>query len=317
MILAAKTKRNPYNDRFVDGHPTIMTRPFACVRLRWLIALTLVTIAIAYLGLRGNPPSNAVPEQVVLHGPTMGTTYSIRYRPEAGSPPPKEIQRLIDTELEIVNQQMSTYRGDSEISRFNESRSTEWFPVSMDTAMVVDLAQQIAKTSGGAFDITVGPLVNLWGFGPDGGHQSIPSQSQVDAARAICGYENLSVRLNPPALKKEISELRVDLSAIAKGHGSDRLRKLISSKGILHLFVEIGGEIATQGYRDGDSPWRIGIEAPNVDQRSIQTTIELSGESLATSGDYRNFFERSKVRYSHTIDPKTGRPVTLSIAVKH
>ena len=244
----------------------------------------------------------------------MGTTYSIRYRPASGCPTPQEMQRLIDDELDRVNLQMSTYRNDSELSRFNDSRSTDWISVSAETAYVVDLAQQIAIASDGAFDVTVGPLVNLWGFGPDGRKDQVPSADEVDAAKKIVGYKNLDVRLEQPALKKSLPELRVDLSAIAKGHGSDRVSGLLKANGVEHSFVEIGGEIVTRGNRVDNQPWQIGIEAPLDFERSIQTVIGISGAALATSGNYRNFFLRDGQRFSHTIDPSTGRPVTHQLA---
>jgi len=279
-----------------------------------IAAITIPLMVIVYFTSRSSPPAPPALDHIVLHGETMGTTYNIRYRPAAGIPTASEVQRLIDDELESVNRQMSTYRKDSELSQFNDSRSTEWFPVSEETAFVVELAQQIAVATQGAFDVTVGPLVDLWGFGPGGRRDSLPTSSEVEAAKAMTGYEHLSVRLDPPALRKRMPELQVDLSAIAKGHGSDRVAALLKSKGVQHLFVEIGGEIVTEGYRLGTQPWQIGIEAPRSLERSVQVTIGLSGAALATSGNYRNFFQVSDSRFSHTIDPKTGRPVTHQLA---
>ena len=244
----------------------------------------------------------------------MGTTYTVRYLPELGSPSRQEMHRLIEEELKRVNQQMSTYLKDSEITQFNDSKSTDWFSVSLETAKVVDLSLQISVVSEGAFDVTVGPLVNLWGFGPGKRKNTIPTDAELEAASAHVGYKNLSVRLDPPALKKLDPELQADLSAIAKGHGADRVGKVIETNGIKNYFVEIGGEIFASGNRADGQPWQVGIEAPLDFKRSIKTIIGLSGVALATSGDYRNFFESEGQRFSHTIAPNTGRPVSHQLA---
>ncbi len=255
-----------------------------------------------------------IPIQESLHGQTMGTTYTIRYQPESSGRLKQEMHRLLDDELLRVNQQMSTYLKDSELTRFNDSISEDWFSVSKDTAEVVDLSLQLSEASGGAFDVTVGPLVNLWGFGPGKRSSAIPTNEELETARPLVGYKQLSVRLDPPALKKANPGLRVDLSAIAKGHGADRVGAVIRANGISNYFVEIGGEIVASGKRADRQPWQVGIEAPLDFQRSIQTTLGLSNAAIATSGDYRNFFESDGQRFSHTIDPSTGRPVVHQLA---
>ncbi len=253
-------------------------------------------------------------DHVVLNGRTMGTTYCVRYRPSDQHVNREVVQRLIDDELERVNAQMSTYREDSEVSRFNRWESSEWFAVSSETAHVVQLAQKISDISDGAFDVTVGPIVDLWGFGPGMRRESIPSDEEIKAARELVGYKNLEVRISPPGLRKLIPNLRIDLSAIAKGHGADRVSELLERQGFQDSFVEIGGEIVTRGHRNATEPWQIGIESPQDFTRSIALVIGLSDSALATSGDYRNFFTRGDSRFSHTIDPPTGRPVTHSTA---
>jgi len=224
------------------------------------------------------------------------------------------VHRLVEEELKRVNQQMSTYIQDYEIMRFNVSRSTDWFSVSIETVSVLDLSLQISVVSDGAFDVTVGPLVNLWGFGPNKRKNSIPTDEELETARAAVSFKNLAVRLDPPALKKMDPALQVDLSAISKGHGVDRVSEVIRTHGITNFFVEIGGEIFASGMRVDGMLWQVGIEAPLDFKRSIQTIIGISGVALATSGDYRNFFESEGQRFSHTIDPNTGRPVTHQLA---
>ncbi len=250
---------------------------------------------------------------IKLEGATMGTTYTVRYVLETDTPASSEMHCLIDAELERVNQQMSTYISDSEISTFNRSKSTDWYAVSSETAQVVDIARQISASSGGAFDITVAPLVNLWGFGPDKESDRIPADRDIEARMAHVGYRLLDVRLEPPGLKKRHPSLSIDLSAIAKGHGVDRVGKVLSTHGIHRYFVEIGGEIAARGTRPDGQSWQVGIEAPS-DERDIQTIVGLVDAAIATSGDYRNYYERDGQRYSHTINPSTGRPVTHTLA---
>lgn len=280
---------------------------------RSFAVLALVALLVSGQWLGRKPQTLREPQQL-LQGSTMGTTYTIRYHTKQDGEKHPNMQLLIDDELNRVNQQMSTYLKDSEISRFNESRSTDWFPVSADTANVVDLSLQISTISGGAFDVTVGPLVNLWGFGPDKTREAIPSSADIEATKAAVGFEKLSVQLSPPALKKSMPELQVDLSAIAKGHGVDRVAELFRKHGISDFFIEIGGEIYANGTRLDGQPWQVGIEAPFANTQSIQTVVGLTGAAMATSGDYRNFFEVNGQKFSHTIDPSSGFPVTHQLA---
>lgn len=281
---------------------------------RSLAYVALVFVVAALIYWNGRPQAEPVATQQLLRGPAMGTTYTIRYLPQAGCPTIQEMHGLVEKELARINQQMSTYLKDSEVSRFNASASTDWFPVSIETAQVVELAQQISIVSDGAFDITVAPLVNLWGFGPIKHDPEIPSEAELKAAQALVGYKNLEVRLDPPALKKSHPGLQIDLSAIAQGDGSDRVGQVIRSSGIANYFVEIGGEIVTLGNRVDGQPWQVGIEAPREFERSVQAVIGISGMAITTSGNYRSFFEVDGQQYSHTIDPSTGRPVTHALA---
>lgn len=257
-------------------------------------------------------PENRV---IALQGATMGTSYSIQV---VDLPPAIELKVLrdrIETELDLVNDLMSTYRDDSELSGFNRSRTTDWFAVSPELAGLVKEAARISAVSAGAFDPTVGPLVNLWGFGPGGdGTDTPPTDTEIAQATARVGYRKLSVRSDPPALRKSEPALYLDLSAIAKGYGVDRLADLFDAIGIANYLIEIGGELRGRGYKGQDRPWRIAVERPDPGRRAVHRILALRDGALATSGDYRNFFEHAGKRYSHTIDPKTGRPVTHSLA---
>lgn len=242
----------------------------------------------------------------MLNGQTMGTTYTVKLVPQTDAPSLEKVSAEIEKELASVNQQMSTYLPNSEISLFNESGSTDWFDVSSETAATVQQAQEFSVITDGAFDVTIGPLVDIWGFGPNGRSKNVPSKTRIDKVRATCGYDKLSVRLAPPALRKSVADLQVDLSAIAKGHGVDRVASIMDRLGFEAYFVEIGGEVRTRGKKADGTPWRIGIERPLVGKREMHLAVELASLSLATSGNYRNFYELGDGFAVHTIDPKTG-----------
>ena len=271
-------------------------------------------LATAFSGCRVVDRTGREEVPVVIEGLTMGTYYrvSVAALPENSSA--EELEVEIEAILDEVNQQMSTYISNSELSLFNSSGSSDWFSVSEDTAKVVSRGIDIYKLSGAAFDITVGPLVNLWGFGPLGRREDLPGDKEIAEAMAKTGSAHLKVRLSPPALKKQISDLYVDLSAIAKGFAVDRLAELLNSLGTAAFLVDIGGEIRARGTKSGGAAWRIGIESPIAGSREVQKIVELDNSAMATSGDYRNYFEVDGVRYSHEIDPRTGRPVTHRLA---
>ncbi|WP_159565085.1 FAD:protein FMN transferase [Budvicia diplopodorum] len=253
------------------------------------------------------------PSQSAISGQTMGTYYSIKYVGKPDSPDEKALQSQIDKLLEQVNDQMSTYRPGSELSRFNSSREVNQpFPVSAATVKVVNEAMRISRLSQGALDITVGPLVNLWGFGPEARPDEVPSDGELEKRKAWVGMDKLSVEGH--SLIKHVPELYLDLSSIAKGYGVDAVADYLASLGINDYMVDIGGEVRTKGHNDRNTPWRIAIEKPvaGIEQK-VQEIIEPGDMAMATSGDYRNFFEVNGVRYSHTIDPRTGRPISNNI----
>lgn len=274
--------------------------------------LFFLGVAVSFLFTSVSKPAFADSSRVLeVRGETMGTTYSVKV-----FDPPEwddEFRFEIEAELRSVNDQMSTYLKSSEISRFNRSESTDWFDVSAETATVVEAAQRISRATDGAFDVTVLPLVNAWNFGPEPRSRRPPVDSSVEATRKLVGYERLHVRTDPPALRKDDPTLQVDLSAIAKGHGVDRVVELLTRAGAVNLFVEIGGEVRATGDKAG-VPWRIGIQRPDAVSNAILVPYPLVDRAVATSGDYRNRFEAEGTEYSHTIDPRTGRPATHRIA---
>jgi len=272
-----------------------------------LAAASLVCIAITIGGV-----SAADTPMLVGGGETMGSTYMVKvYDPPKGFP--EDWQLRVDAELRLITDQMSTYTDNSEISRFNASTSLEWFDVSRDLALVVSRAQEISKISGGAFDITVSPLVKAWSFGPSKKRNVPPSDDEIASLRPLVGYDNIEARLEPPGLRKKIPGVTIELNAIAPGHGADRLVDLLAGLGAENLFVEVGGEVRVTGDKGGQ-PWTVGIQQPDVEGQVVAVAYPLKDQSVATSGDYRSFFEYEGKRYSHTIDPRTARPITHNLA---
>jgi len=238
----------------------------------------------------------------------MGTGYNVKYF----GPARPELDAAIDVRLQTLNAQLSTYRDDSEISRFNKAPANEWFAVSASTAEIVISAQAISRLSAGAFDITVGPLVNLWGFGAADYRDSPPPAAAIEALLSTLGYANVEVQTAPPMLSKKRPETAIDLSAIAKGYAVDEVGKLLDAAGLDAWLVEVGGELRTRGSKPGGN-WQVAIEKPAPAERRVQRIVALRDAAIATSGDYRNFFEFDGVRYSHSINPRTGWPVKAGI----
>lgn len=247
-------------------------------------------------------------------GSTMGTSYDLKLVPAPGQTVPVDFQPRTEALLARINQTLSTYDPHSELSRFNRNPSTDWVTVSPELQQIVTEALRISELSSGVFDITVGPLVNLWGFGPEPRRDQVPTDTAIAQARERVGYWRLQAREEPPALKKDRPDLYVDLSAIAKGYGVDQLAALAETTGIHHYLVSIGGEIRAKGHNGRGQPWTIAIEKPVVGQRAVERLIQLGDHSISTSGDYRNFFEQNGQRYSHIINPRTGRPVLQTVA---
>lgn len=275
------------------------------------LLILLPTILLAMSGCSG-APTRLGPDTIA--GNTMGTSYSVKLYQDSDPVPLERLGELIESELDSVNAQMSTYIEDSELSRFNASKSTDWFPVSLETAQVVQLALEIHEQTQGRFDVTVGPLVNLWGFGPSQGAKKIPDRVEVERLLESVGSGKLEARLDSPALRKKNPNLHVDLSGIAKGHGVDRLAAVLDELKIASYMVEVGGEIRAKGRRGDGRPWQIGIESPIEDRRELLQVVSLLDRSLATSGDYRNLRQIEDRKFSHFIDPVTGWPAQTTIA---
>jgi thiamine biosynthesis lipoprotein len=207
---------------------------------------------------------------------------------------------------------MSTYIESSEISRFNRALPDTPTSVSASTVAVFQASLHLQRFSEGHFDPTVMPLVRLWGFGPDE-RSGAPDPEAIEAALAKVGIGAIELDVENGTLTKK-SPVELDFSAIAKGYGVDAVAELLLQQGIKGFLVEIGGEVRVGGTKPDGSPWRVGIERPEMAGRSAQMVVDLKGLSIATSGDYRNYFEQDGVRYSHTLDPRTGYPVMSRLA---
>ncbi len=254
------------------------------------------------------------PGQVELVGSTMGTQFSVKLPSGIGEHDALRLQKDIEAVLEDAESQMSTFQWDSVISQFNSSESVEWFEVLDAFCAKVQQSLELSKLTNGAFDITVGPLVNLWGFGPGEIVSEPPSDAAIAALIDATGYRHLQADCSKPAIRKGIPQLEIDMSAIGKGYAADHVALLLDELGFDSYLVEVGGELRLRGLNLSGKKWAVGVEAPLAQVRRPHTIIHLTDTAMATSGDYRNFFEAGGQRYSHTIDTRTGRPVTHSLA---
>ena len=252
-----------------------------------------------------------------LSGETMGTTYHITVLNNGEAKADKEvIQQAVDKQLQQVNQQMSTYIPDSELSQLSSAPVDKAIKVSPDLFDVLMLSLQVSWLSNGAFDITVGPLVDLWGFGPGGAEHEdkVPTPEQIAEARKNVGYDALELDMVGHTVTKH-RNVTLDLSGVAKGFGVDKVAELLDYAGFTDYMVEIGGELRLKGHNPRGEPWRIAIEEPDPGSiHVVHQALNISNEAMATSGDYRNYFEKNGRRYSHTIDPSTGYPIQHKLA---
>ena len=249
----------------------------------------------------------------------MGTTYNVTVVDNPLSLSKEDLKKRIEETLNEVNEKMSNWYDQSEISTINNDKRGKPIDLSQELFDVINISTDIHNRSNGAFDITAAPLINLWGFGPNNSERKIPSVLEVKAALELVGQTKL-LKLIPGLnqLKKRNPEVSINLSAIAKGYGIDRVASTLKEQKIQNFLVEIGGDLITSGTNKNGKSWSIGIEAPKVESQIVQSVIKIKDQAMATSGDYKNFFEKNGIRYSHIIDPKTGYPIrhkTLSVTV--
>ena len=252
--------------------------------------------------------------QVELVGSTMGTQFSVTLPNGLGDHDALKLQKAVEAVLEDVDETMSTYKPESMLSQFNGNPSVDWEPVEEQFCRVVENSLEISQQTNGAFDITIAPLVNLWGFGPGELIDEPPGDDEIELFLSGTGFENLHADCTKPAIRKDMPDLMLDLSAIGKGYAADVVAELLQDLGFDSFLVEVGGEIRVEGLNSNNEAWAIGIEAPLPNARKPHTVVHVTDTAMATSGDYRNYFEADGKLYSHTIDTRTGRPVTHSLA---
>ncbi|EKT4569168.1 FAD:protein FMN transferase [Pseudomonas sp. GD03817] len=246
-----------------------------------------------------------------LGGPTMGSSYSIQYVREPGGPEPAQVQRAVETILHDIDHHYSTYRGDSIVSQFNRLPAGQCLALPPDMLALVSLGQHLAEQSDGAFDLTVEPLLDLWGFGPQARHQQVPEPQALAQVRQRVGYQHL--RVKGRALCKD-APVQLDFNSIVAGHAVDLIAARLQAMGVSSFVAEATGELKAVGRKPDGSPWRIALELPREDRQIARQVIPVNSLSVSTSGDYRHYFEQNGRRYSHTFDARLGRPVEHDLA---
>lgn len=244
-----------------------------------------------------------------ISGVTMGTTYSVTILSAPDASSRASLHAEIDRTLNSIIASMSTYDRASELSRLNRSLTTDWQPVSSELFTVLEAALDANNVSHGAFDVTVGPLVDLWGFGPALRNASVPRISELKRTHKRVGSHLIRLSTQSSAVAKVRRDVQIDLSSIAKGYGVDRVASLLESNGVRDYLVEIGGEIRVRRSKLAQGPWRIAIDSPVLGNRRTTSIIELDDGAVATSGNTRDFFELDGRCYPHVLDPVSGRPV--------
>lgn len=272
--------------------------------------INLLFVALMSLLMGCDDTSSKAHDAMVLEGKTMGTVWRVSLAGvEAGRR--AALQQRIQQRLDADDAELSTWKPTSVLSRFNQSRATTPQPVSENMADIVTIALRIGKKTSGAMDITVGPLVNLWGFGPDKQPSHIPDDCQIAAAKALTGLQHLRVIQGGEGqwLQKDLPGLYVDLSTVGEGFATDHLARLMEQEGINNYLVSVGGAVLSRGMNAQNQPWRVAIQKPTDRENAVQARVDLQGHGISTSGSYRNYYELDGRRLSHIIDPATGRPI--------
>jgi FAD:protein FMN transferase len=265
---------------------------------------TFITLLAA-----GSVAACARPDRPTIRGLTMGTIYAVQLAAPIDDAVRKRLTELIEVELAAINRAMSTYDPRSELSEFNRRQDLDWTPVSRGLLEVIDSASRISASTQGALDVTVGPLVDLWGFGPQYDTRRVPNDPVIERVRESVGYQHVQTDPSAGAIRKRHARTQVDLSAIAKGYGVDRVAMILDREGIHDYLVEIAGELRARGTTAAGTPWRIGIERPVDGRHVVGEIVALKNRGISTSGSTQNYFEQDGRHYSHIIDPRTARPV--------
>lgn len=248
----------------------------------------------------------------LLAGETMGSAWTVKIAGPLPMPD-GQLRAGVQSRFDAVNLALSTWRKDSALSRFNAVDSGEWVDLDPELAAVLDYALSLSDRSGGAYDVTIAPLVDLWGFGPDPATGQVPDASAIDAARARVGWRKVEVDLARNRARKQPG-VRVDLSSLGKGRGVDRVAEYLDGVGVTNYLIDLSGKLRARGRNPRGESWQVAVEQPAADDpsgapRTVPAVVALHDASIATAGDYRRYFETGGRHYSHIIDPRSGRPV--------
>lgn len=272
------------------------------LRFRQILLPLLCSILV---GCDGSSPA-----EQVFQGKTMGTVWRVTAS-GLTSEQAKQLPHLIQQRLDADDQELSTWKKDSWLSHFNQNPSIEPQPISDNVAAIISSSLYVGRMTEGAMDITVGPLVNLWGFGPHAIPTRTPSVSQINAAKKRVGLPHLTLSetVNGNTLRKDIPDLYVDLSTVGEGFAADHLARLMEQQGVRNYLVSVGGALISRGQHLQGQPWRVAVQKPTDKMNQAQVVVDLQGHGISTSGDYRNYYELEGKRISHIIDPSTGHPI--------
>jgi len=282
----------------------------------WIPLRPAIVLVVLLLGFFGCAESSRTVE---LEGRIYGTGWSLVYLPDDSQPSPAVVEAEVLAAFDVVNTSMNTYDPQSLISEFNALPAGAALEVDWDFTYVLNEAMGITRLTAGAYDVTVAPLISLWGFGPTG-PTKIPTDAVVSATREVVGVSRLDWQPNIRQLSKRVTGVSLEFSSIAKGYGVDLAADALDELGIENFMLEVGGELQLRGNSPRGDAWRIAVERPEQGRGSFQAAVTVSNVGVATSGDYRNYFEQDGQRYSHIIDPRTGYPVQhdlVSVTVIH
>ncbi len=271
-----------------------------------ILWLCIIVAIIYYFTL----PQN---KQYIINGNTMGTSYTVKYWTD-NVQGKKQITSLIENKLIQINKSVSTWDKNSAISKFNNSKNTDWVKIDKFFMTMVIMSNKLCKSTNGNFNITISPLIDLWGFDAKGKITKKPDQKSLDNISNFIGCDKITININKQAIAKKQPMVTINLSAIAKGGAVDEIGKILEQQNINNYLVEIGGEIKAKGSKINKESWKIGIEQPTTDNKVIKAIFPLNNETMATSGDYKNYFEEKGVRYSHIINPTTKKPINHNLA---
>lgn len=288
----------------------LQPRRFHPLKAAWV--LLVLALLFVYTTRRDRPP-----RLWRWTGETMGSSYTVQVvHQHLDEQRVADLQAEVESLLNGLNGELSTWLTNSALSRFNQSTSTDPFPVSPTFADITALSLELSRLSGGAFDVTFSPMFDLWGFGRTG-PKRVPDDTSFTETLALCGHSNLVVE-GPASVRKRIPGLRVVFNALVPGYAAEQVSRILQARGCTHVYVDVGGETVARGRNLQGQPWRIGIERPLYDAepgQDLEAVVHLSDRALATSGDYRNYFRDGDGQvFSHIFDPRTGRPATSRVA---